>query len=126
MAPKRKVAPKGKASPTATFAVQSYTRWVNTYTSRDECFADLGCGQHCKSHSARAVKRAGPFTHLRCRLRSSAPSCTWAAVMREAPDGSVELLQLPGTQHADHDQESTDMGKYGWDSLEERKSVKVE
>ena len=109
----------------ATFLAQAYTRWVKTYSSKAECFAEEGCGTRCKGHAARAVKTAGPITHLRCRLRDSTPPCTWSAIVREAPDGSAELLQLPGDEHAFHNDESAPSGERGWDSLQERKSVKA-
>lgn len=104
----------------ATFDASQYTRFVKSFDSREECLQDLGCRKFCKSHSARAVKKDGSVTHLRCRLRSSTPPCKWAAIIKEAADQSAQLLQLP-QQYQEHDQNSASKGKQGFDFLAERK-----
>ena len=107
----------------ALYDASQYTELVHTYANRGECFADLGCGLHCQGHAARVVKKNGQVTHLRCRLRTSSPPCSWAAILCEARDGSVELLRLPHGMHANHNSHSQSQGVHGWADLSERKAV---
>ena len=92
---KRPAASVPDAVPDPTFDATQYSMLVETYATRDTCLEELGCKTHCKSHAARAVKRIGATTHLRCRLRGSTPACQWAAVLRQHEDGSVDLYQHP-------------------------------
>ena len=108
----------------ATFDASQYTRWVKTYDSTDNCLQQLGGRKFCKGHCARAVKKAGQITHLRCRLRSSNPPCQWAAILKEAADGSAQLLHLP-SERQEHNEASPQQGKQGFEDLAERQQLDV-
>ena len=99
-----------------------YTDWKKRYDSRDDALKDQGSNVRCKGHCARAVKKQGNVTFLKCRLPSSDPACTWAAVLREGHDGTTELLQHP-TEWNGHNDESSLRGNRGFDSLVQRKTL---
>ena len=105
-----------------TFDATQYSPWVEIYATRDKILEELGCKKYCKSHAARAVKKNGTTTHLRCRLRSSTPPCHWAAVLRQHAEGSMDLHQHP-THWKVHDKQSASTGKRGFDDMQERQSL---
>jgi hypothetical protein len=111
----------GSAGANPTFDATQYSTWVASYATRGKCFEELGCNQRCKSHAARAVKKNGRVTHLRCRLRSSTPACQWAAVMREQADGSVDLHEHP-THWKVHSEQSASTGQRGFEDIKDRQA----
>jgi hypothetical protein len=98
------------------------TEALRTFASRHKGFEELGCKVHCKSHAARAVKKSGTVTHLRCKLRDSDPPCGWAAILREDSGGTALLLQHP-SKWREHNEASVSMGQRGFSSVEERHSL---
>ena len=114
--------PKSQPKVSCSWCAADYTELVATYDSKAKCFEELGCAARCKSHCARAPKRVGKTTHLRCRLQQSKPPCDWAGILEELPDGTVEFYQHPEKWKLHVDQ-SKALGKYGFVSLVERQAV---
>jgi hypothetical protein len=105
-----------------SFNSASYTKWVKSFDSRQQALQQMGCNVRCKGHCPRAVKKDGNVTFLTCRLRKSDPPCTWSAVLREALDSSVDLMQH-ATEWADHNQESSLLGMRGFSELQQRDAL---
>ena len=122
MAPKLQATKRPTTSMADSFDPTQFTSWVQTYDSRQAALADLGSGVRCKGHCARAVKKAGSVTFLRCRLQTSTPPCTWSAMLREGPDGSVDLCQHP-SQWRLHNDQSVQVGTRGLVDLEQHKAL---
>ena len=101
-----------------------FNQSMRVYSSRQQCFDDLGVGKRCKSHCARVVKTQGQLTHLRCHLRGSDPQCAWAAIAKTAHDGTVELLQHPACW-TEHNEESAPKGTRGFENMGERKAMET-
>lgn len=105
-----------------TFDASQYNTWVESYASREKAFEALGCKQFCRSHAARAVKKNGCITHLRCRLRSSNPPCLWAATLCQHADASVDMYQH-ATEWKEHGEKSASAGTRGFADMKERESL---
>ena len=99
--------------PPGSFTASFYTDEIARYKSREEGLAALGSNTRCIRHTARAVKKSGLVTFLRCRLFGSSPSCTWLAALYNHPNGSATLLQHPNS-YREHCQGSATMGSRGY------------
>ena len=111
-----------RAAASGSFDATSYSLWVRKFDSRRVALEALGSGVHCKGHAARAVKKDGNITYLKCRLRKSQPPCEWSAILREAPGGDVELYQHPSKWRV-HNQQSALEGKHGFADLATRSAL---
>ena len=105
-----------------SFDASQYSTWVESYATREKALEALGCKKFCRSHAARAVKKNGSITHLRCRLRSSNPPCHWAATLCEHADASVDMYQH-ATEWKEHCEKSASTGTRGFADMAERESL---
>ena len=94
----------------STYDASVYTKLVKVYDTLGLALQDLGSGTRCREHCARAVKKVGRVTFMRCRLRQSVPPCKWAGILKEASDGSTSFMQHPSLSGG-HNTETALAGK---------------